>query len=123
MTNCVNFNIALLGEKVLNLACRRHINELHVKHVSNAVGRPTKGNEDVLFKRFREDWNNLAEEGKISLENLAKFDFENCSSFVESQARKALIYLSRCLAEKSFDRGDYRELCELAVVFLGGQVL
>ena len=108
-----------LGKKLLYLACRHHVDELHIKHVASHVGRPTKGNEDQLFKRFRDSWN-VIDDG--DLQNLARFDFENCSAFVSKEARNALIFLSQCLMDKSFSRGDYKELCELAVIFLGGQV-
>ena len=47
--------------KMLFLPCRRHVSELHIKHVAEAVGRPTKGAEDVLFRRFSEAWNKILE--------------------------------------------------------------
>ena len=34
------------------LACRHHIAELHIKHVSEKVRGPSKGPDDPLFKRF-----------------------------------------------------------------------
>ena len=108
-----------LGRKLLYLACHHHVGELHIKHVASRVGRPTKGNEDLLFKRFRENWN-MINDG--NMQDLQKFDFRNCSEFVAKEAKNALIYLSQCLLDKSFSCGDYKELCELAILFLGGHV-
>ena len=43
-----------LGYAILWLACRRHVNELHIKHVALKVsGRPTTAPSDVLFKRLQ----------------------------------------------------------------------
>ena len=61
-----------LGHQLLYLACRHHILELHVKHVANSQ-RPTKGNEDILFKKFRDNWNEVIE-GGIDYTNLCMFD-------------------------------------------------
>ena len=110
-----------LGKQLLYLACRHHCLELHIKHVALNVGRPTKGNEDALFKRFRESWNDIMEAG-VDQEKLVKLDYSCVPEIIVREGEKALIFLSKCLLENTFARGDYRELCELAVVFLGGTV-
>ena len=110
-----------LGRQLLYLACRHHCLELHIKHVALNVGRPTKGNEDALFKRFRESWNVIMKNG-VDQEKLVKLDYLNVPRVVAREGEKSLLFLSKCLLENTFTRGDYRELCELAVVFLGGTV-
>ena len=106
--------------KLLYLACRRHIHELHIKHVSVNVGRPTKGSEDTLFKKFNGAWNTILDKG-IDYGRLRKLDLDNCSSFVKAESEKTLQYLQECLSKKTFPREDYLEFCQLAVVFLGGK--
>ena len=92
-----------------------------MKHVAQSVGRPTKGNEDQLFRRFRDAWNDINTEG-VEIGDLVKFDYDNCPSFVAIEARKTLGFLTQCLEDKTFPREDYCELCQLAVVYLGGTV-
>ena len=62
-----------LGRQLLYLACRHHIYELQMKHVSVKVGCPTKGVDDPLFAKFRDSWNEI-----LSLDtptsSLAKLD-------------------------------------------------
>ena len=109
-------------KQMLYLACRHHVFEVIIKCVATEVGRPTKGAEDTLFKRFRDEgWGELIEEG-IDMENLVKFDSVNASTFVRTEAEKTLEFLTQHLLTNKFIREDYRELCELAVVYLGGPV-
>ena len=85
-----------LGHKMLHVPCCHHVAELHSKHVAINVGRPTKGAEDQLFKKFSESWNKIVETG-IDLENLNKLDLDNCSALVKTEAKKTLDYLTDCL--------------------------
>ena len=62
---------------LLWLACRRHILELHVKHVSEAVAkevsdRSTTGPSNTLFKRLQDNWADTLP--LIDLSDLNKFD-------------------------------------------------
>ena len=41
---------------------------------------------------------------------------------MEVQAREALEFCEHALHTNTFTRGDYKELCELIVVFFGGHV-
>ena len=43
-----------LQSKLLWIACRHHVSELHIKHVYNKTMMPTKGPDDPLFKSFQE---------------------------------------------------------------------
>ena len=61
----------MLGRSLLKLPCRRHMIELHVKHVSKVVSqRATTGPNDVLFVKFRKNWDNLDKriESRIALQ-------------------------------------------------------
>ena len=117
---CVNLELEM-SKQLLYLACRHHIFELHIKHVSANFGRQSKGNEDALFRRFREGWNEVVGNG-IDMGKLCKFDFSTVPKLVAEGGEKALIYSTKCLMDNTFPRGDYRELCQLAIIFLGGTV-
>ena len=110
-----------LGRQLLYLACRHHIYELHIKHVAVKVARPTKGVDDPLFGRFRDSWNDISSHN-LPTGNLSKLDYTSVPQLVAETGKEALLFLSKCLLENTFTRGDYKELCELAVVFLGGTV-
>ena len=80
------------------------------------------GNEDLLFKSFSNKWNDIVEEG-IDMDNLSKFDWKaHRGTELEREAENALLFLRKCLIVDGFPRGDYRELCQQAVIWLGGHV-
>ena len=115
-----------LKRSLLWLACRRHVLELHIKHVSkevaeNVSGRATSGPKNLLFKKLQENWPSLLEE--IDIDDLNLFDWSKVrGTELEAQGQNALEVLSYFIENKTFHREDYRELCELAYVFLGGKV-
>ena len=115
-----------LERAVLWLACRRHILELHVKHVGDEVAkvvsqRKTTGPENKLFSGFRERWPEILP--TIDLQNLTKFDWNRVAgTALEDQAHHSLQMLSRMLQDKVFEHEDYLELNELCVLYLGGVV-
>ena len=100
--------------------------ELHIKHVAkviaeNVSGRKQTGPVNTLFKRMQDNWPELMT--MIDLSDLNKFNWRDVEgNEIEDQAEKALAILSKFLKEKTFAREDYKELCELAVMFLGGAV-
>lgn len=104
----------MLGRSLLKLPCRRHMIELHVKHVSKVVSqRETTGPNDVLFVKFRKNWDNLDK----SIDQLSKFHWGES----EAKDTKAEEVLGRALdwvASNSFERGDYHYLSKLLVVYL-----
>lgn len=111
-----------LGNFLLWLACRRHCYELHIKHVALNVGRKTKGNEDLLFKRFRDKWNEILDMG-IEMNKLQKFDWKaNLGTVLEEVGHSTLLFCKKCLQLDVFPRADYKQLCKLTVVYLGGVV-
>ena len=58
----------------------------------------------------------------MDISTLKKLDLDNCSSIVKEEAQKTLKFLQECLANKTFPHEDYKEFCELAVLYLGGHV-
>ena len=115
-----------MKKALLWLACRRHVLELHIKHVASAVaekisGRLSTGPTNTLFKRLQVSWPKLLP--LIDMADLDKFDWKGVAGTgLEDQAEKSLQILTQFLKDKTFAREDYRELCELCVLFLGGAV-
>ena len=73
---------AALEEAKLWLACRRHIMELHIKHVAKAAakgsgGRGTTGPSEPLFKQLKDNWGELLP--LIDLNSLNKLDWATLS--------------------------------------------
>ena len=109
-----------LNRSLLKMPCRRHVHELHAKHVAFAVsGRVTTGPGDVLFKTFSSAWDELQE--NIDYDQLSKFDWKKHQK-LEDKAHSVLLWAKSILAEKVFARADYLQLAELIVVWLGGVV-
>ena len=118
-----------VGQAVLWLACRRHVYELHIKHVASLVAetksaRPSTAPEETLFKRLRDNWGDLTEDDEwLNMEDLTKFDWKaNRSKFMQEQAKYVFSFLEKCLKDETFPRSDYKEMCVLCFVWLGGEV-
>ena len=69
---------------------------------------------------WNQDWRSM----KRNTEKMTLFDWEKYSgnSFLTDKAKQSLSWSLKHLEQKSFPRDDYKELNELIVVFLGGQV-
>ena len=108
-----------LQRSLLKMPCRRHIHELHAKHVAYAVsGRETTGPGDVLFKTFSSAWDELKEE--IDYNNLCKFDWnKHLNTKLETKAH-SLLRARSVLADKLFPRADYLQLAQLTVIWHNG---
>ena len=115
-----------LSRGLLWLGCRRHVMELHIKHVAKMVakdvaGRNPTGPTEPLFKKLQDNWPALLP--IIDMNSLDKFDWQAVAGTeLEAQAQNSLEILSHFLKEQTFPREDYKELCELTVLYLGGVV-
>ena len=105
---------------ILELECRKHVQELHVSHANKAVFGPTKGPQKSHYKRFKETWNTL----KLDKDNMCLFDWEEFSDvqFLVDKGKDSLTLAQWHQDKGTFSRDDYRELKELIVVHLGGIV-
>ncbi|KZS02306.1 Uncharacterized protein APZ42_000705 [Daphnia magna] len=106
-----------LGRAVLWFACRHHVYEIHVKHVSDSVMGKRNSPSEALFVRFQKDWKDFDQEQS----NLVLFDWEVNDDLI-NVGHQVLEWATGCLASKTFPREDYRELVQLTVLFLGGTV-
>ena len=110
-----------LNVLLLRFDCRRHIVELWIKHFGEVIsGRATTCTGDTLFSRFRDGFDGIR--GTIDYEILITFNWpEDDESFLSKKASESLSLVKKYLAEDTFVRGDYRDLCEAVYVFLSGE--
>ena len=110
-TDCHQGSVTLIkkekGVLLLKMPCRRHVHELHAKHVAHAVsGQATTSPGDTLFLAFYGIWDDLMTDG-INYENLVKFDWRPyLGTVVELQAHKVLMWAKQALASETFHRSD-----------------
>ena len=72
----------------------------------------------MAFTKMKKDFEEDLEKDLV----LFKFQWPGDDNFLSKSASKALSFLLSCLEKDLFPRSDYRDLCELAVVYLGGEV-
>ena len=106
------------GAAHLWLACRHHIGERHVTHANFAARNvATSGPDDKLFNKFSKMFSSLP------LDQLNLWVWPNDNAFLTARGVEVLQWAEAHLLSESFGRDDYRELCELIVHFLGGNVV
>ena len=105
-----------LDRKLLLFACRHHVYELVLKSVFEAKIHQVSTNPDIpLFKIFKENWKNVNHNEIQSYKEVIKTHFKN--SEIES-----LLQFYGAKLQENIVRDDYRELIELSILFLGGDV-
>ena len=106
----------MLGRVILYLACRHHIMELLAKNPFHLVMGYDPSPDVQMFKRLKEIWNDIDTTGPI-------ITFE-----LEPEQREELILTYTDILTKHgvdgelFVRGDYRDLCKMALVMIGGKL-
>ena len=104
-----------LERKFLWRACRHHIYEVHIKHADDAVAGSTSEPGVKLFRRLKAQWNDL----EIDMSNLKLVNFPP-NSWLWQQGVDILAWAFEHLEKGSWPRGDYKELLELVIVWMGG---
>ena len=103
------------------MICRHLIVETLARHGFDAIRGATTSPFEIEHNRFQKNWNSLCQ--KIDYANLNKFDWKVVlGTTMETQAQEASSFCNHALKTSTFVRGDYKELCELIVVYLGGHV-
>ena len=103
----------LLGRNVLHLACRHHIHEIMLEEALSVTMGPSSGPDILLFKRFKTFWPNIVLSSYkpgievAAIANALDGVLDDMKAFVNSQL------------EMNHQREDYRELLELASIFMG----
>lgn len=105
----------LLGRKQINLGCRHHIYEIVLKNVFEKKHGKSSAPETLIFNRFADQWDKINQnqfnsglEDPIVHFKISNEDCEQIKEFCRKQLQHDQI------------RGDYKELLELTITFLGG---
>lgn len=108
--------------------CRRHILEVHITHFMTALtGVKTKGPRREIYLRLKDAWSDLKPmlETKLEAEeDMTKFDWNSLTvgSDLHMIALQAREYGMTALRYHTFERDDYRNMVQLSVFYLGGDV-
>lgn len=62
---CATIIERTLGRAVLWFACRHHMYEIHVKHVSDCIIGKRNSPSESLFVRFQKDWPDLDQDQAV----------------------------------------------------------
>ena len=102
---------------IYNILCRYHICNGNIDMpLSQSEETPTA---HLKPNTIKEKWYSLY----INMGSLNKLDWKSfVGSPFEFRAHKVLQYCTHALASNTFKRADYRELCELIIVYLSGNV-
>jgi hypothetical protein len=109
-----------LDTAILWLACRHHVYELHLSHLMKEVTGLTKDPGVILFRRLKAEWFLVVDQ--INYTNLTILDLAALPEWMKKQADSVLQFLLEHLENNTWPRADYKELVQLAITILGGQV-
>ena len=89
---------------LLELACRRHVYELHLKHFcERQCSGKTKSPENLMFKRFQLNWNDI--KSSIDSSKFVKYDTQSiATTFLEIHKLDAVKYCEIALKKKHFSQ-------------------
>ena len=94
------------------------MHELHIKRVLQGIFGQSKDPGVALFRRLKSSWHSL----EIDYDNLHKLDFSSVPQWMQEEARVVLDWAVKELDKNTWPRADYKELLELTIVCLGGNV-
>ena len=106
----------LLGRVILYLACRHHIMELLAKNPFHAVVGYDPSPDILMFKRLKEIWNDIDKTGPFLTFDL---DTEQREELIKTYTE---ILTKEDVDGQIFVRGDYRDLCRMSLMMVGGQL-
>lgn len=108
----------LLKKPLLALACRHHVTELVLKHCYELEGDVSQSDKLDNFKKFQDQFNSRLE----SCEEISYRSVLHVAKLDQLTKPWRQNILDFCLASMKVKqpRGDYLELLELVVLFLGG---
>lgn len=106
-----------LGRDLLFLPCRHHISELLIKAVFELNFGITSAPEVLPFNRFLKNWKNM---------NINNFQSGLMDEEIRAKLTAAEITLHKNFCSKALEseyaRGDYKELLQLSMLFIGEDV-
>ena len=108
------------GKPILWIPCRHHITELHISHAMKFTFGKTADPGVALFRRLKADWSTVVPH--IVYSNLCLIDLTSFPKWMVIEGSSLLSLLLKLQEKKSFPRDDYKELLQLAIISLGGEV-
>lgn len=107
----------LMERDIMYLPCRHHIYELVMKEVFRTKMGETTGPEVPIFKRFQDKWKSIDQQDFI-----AGVKDEIVAAKLITAAPDEILNFCYAQLGKQHRRDDYRELLEMTVLFLGGDL-
>ena len=80
----------------------------------------TSGPTVALFKKFKTRWEDI--KTNIDYSNLVILNQSLLPDWMQKEAKKVLSWAENMLKTETFDRGDYKELLQLLIIYLGETV-
>ncbi|XP_065681034.1 uncharacterized protein LOC101235214 isoform X1 [Hydra vulgaris] len=121
----VTILLTILNTSLVWCVCCRHIIEVHIKHFMTALtGADTKSPRREIYVRLQKVCSKMVDKIDTSSINLVKLNWTSLEirSPIYNIAKTALKFEETALNENIFKRGDYKNLCQLFVYYLGGYV-
>lgn len=106
-----------LGRSLLWLPCRHHIAEILLRAVFEINFGKSSGPEVAIFERFAREWSTLNSKGYSTC-----MQDERVLSVISVEERETSKQFCLEYLTKVHIRHDYRELLQLAFIFLGGSI-
>lgn len=107
-----------MDRKLINLPCRHHIYEIILRAVFELKLSKTSGPDVPIFDRFAKEWKNINKNDfKSGLED------EIVRSSISDEEWNDMKNFCRQKLDETHIRDDYKELLEIALVFLGEEDL
>ena len=104
----------LLDRPILYLACRHHVLDLLAKNTFHKIVGYDPSPDVAMFKRMKDLFPNIDTSGSFMT-----FDLDNKQELIELFTN---ILTKFNVNGQLFVREDYRELCEIALVMIGGEL-
>lgn len=108
----------MLKKPLLSLACRHHVAELVLKHCYEMKGDKSQSDKLDNFKKFKEEYNAKLESHEV-IEYRSVLHVPALEEITSAWRQNVIDFCLSCMNQKH-PRGDYVELLELVVLFLGG---
>ena len=112
---------------MMNFMCRMHMYERHVHHVDVVLQGKTTAPVRSSFAKFKEAWPvSIEKDANSNTADIVKLDWSlpefHPGTLLYDLLQESKEFCSKALDDFTFVRGDHKYLCELVVVYLGGEV-
>lgn len=108
---------AMLDKKLLALACRHHVAEIILKYCFEMEGDASQSDKLDKFKSFQDEYNQKLDAGQ-KLKHRSVITVPSLNKLTQPWRQEVVEFCLKQLNERQ-PRGDYIELLELVIVFLG----